>query len=106
MKVKFANGVVKECAAPTEQKVFRTASGENGWILHLRLMGAITSAELDELITAENIAPLEFLIEDEESTEDKVAFTLDGYNKITSSTIRHAEESASTSAEIQMTKGL
>ena len=106
MKVKFANGVVKECAAPTEQKVFRTASGENGWILHLRLMGEITSAELDELITAENIAPLEFLVETETSTTGKVAFTLDGYNKITSSTIRHAEDTASTSAEIQLTKGL
>jgi hypothetical protein len=106
MKVKFANGVVKECSAPTEQKVFRTASGDNGWILHLRLMGEITSAELDELLTVENIAPLEFLIQDEESTEDKVAFILDGYNKITSSTIRHAENASATSAEIQLTKGL
>ena len=106
MKVKFANGVVKECASPTEQKVFRTANGTEGWILHLRLMGVITSAELDELLTVENIAPLEFLIEAEDSTENKVAFTLDGYNKITSSTIRHAEDTASTLAEIQLTKGL
>ena len=106
MKVKFANGIVKECAAPTEQKVFRTANGVTGWILHLRLMGVITSAELDEFITVDNIAPLEFLVERENTTEDVVAFSLDGYNKITSSTIRHAEDTTSTVAEIQLTKGL
>jgi hypothetical protein len=107
MKVKFANGVVRECSAPTEQKVFKTVSGEEkGWILHLRLRGGITSRELDELLTVENIAPLEFLIREEESTEDKVAFALDGYNKITSSAIRYAEDITETSAEIQFTKGL
>ncbi len=106
MKVKFANGVVKTCTSPTEQKVFRTANGTEGWILHLRLMGVITSAELDELLVSENIAPLEFLVEDEKAAEDIVAFTLGGYDKITSSTIRHAENTASTVAEIQLTKGL
>ena len=105
MKIKFANGVVKECTSPTEQKVFKTNTGVDGWILHLRLMGEITSGELDELVTVENIAPLEFLTTTE-SGEDKTAFTLDGYEKITSSTIRHAEDTASTSAEIQLTKGL
>ena len=105
MKIKFANGVVKECASPTEQKVFKANSGVDGWILHLRLIGEITSGELDELMTVENISPLEFLTTTE-SKEDKTAFTLDGYEKITSSTIRHAEDTASTFAEIQMTKGL
>ena len=105
MKVKFANGVVKDCAAPTEQKVFRTASGENGWILHLRLTGAITSAELDELLTVENIASLEFLSETD-SGGAATLFILDGYGKITSSTIRHAEDTALTNAEIQLTKGV
>lgn len=105
MKVKFANGVVKECSAPTEQKIFKTNSGETGWILQLRLLGEITSTELDELITVENIAPLEFLTETENG-EAKTIFTLDGYGKITSSTIRHAEDTASTSVDIQLTKGL
>ncbi len=104
MKVKFANGVVKECSAPTEQKAFRTVGG-NGWILNLRLIGGITSAELDELITTENIASLEFLSVPEDG-EAKTIFTLDGYEKITSSTIRHAEDTASTSVDIQLTKGL
>lgn len=105
MKVKFANGVVKECSAPTEQKVFRTANGEKGWVLNLRLIGGITSAELDELIITENISSLKFLSVPEEG-ETKTIFTLDGYEKITSSTIRHAEDTASTSVDIQLTKGL
>lgn len=104
MKVKFANGAIKECAAPTEQKAFRTVGG-NGWILNLRLMGGITSAELDELLTVENIASLEFLSVPEEG-EAKTIFILDGYDKISSSTIRHAEDTTATTVEIQLTKGL
>ncbi len=105
MKVKFPNGVVRECTAPTEQKVFKTASDESGWILQLRLMGEITSSELDNLVTVGNTTPLVFLTETD-SGEDKTIFTLDGYEKITSSTIRHAENTISTSVEIQLTKGL
>lgn len=105
MKVKFANGVVKECTSPTEQKIFKTASGESGWILHLSLIGEMTSNELDNLVTVENISPLVFLSETDNG-EDKTIFTLDGYEKITSSTIRHAENTISTSVEIQLTKGL
>lgn len=105
MKVKFANGVTKKCASPTEQKIFRGNNGEDGWVLHLRLMGGITSEELDELLTTENITTLEFSAMTD-TEEDKLAFTLDGYNKITSSTIRHAEDIESTTAEIQLTKGL
>ena len=105
MKIKFANGVVKECASPTEQKVFKTNNGDTGWILHLRLIGEITSGELDELITVDNIKPLEFLTTTENG-EDKTAFILDGYEKITSSTIRYAEDITSTISEIQLTKGL
>ena len=105
MKVKFANGVVKECSSPTEQKVFKTNNGTSGWILNLRLVGGNTSAELDEILTVENIAPLAFVSETE-SGEERLLFTLDGYDKITSSTIRHAEDTASTSAEIQLTNGL
>ena len=105
MKIKFANGVVKECSPPTEQKVFKNANGDAGWVLHLRLIGGMTSEELDTLITPENITTLEFSVMTD-TEEEKLAFTLDGYNKITSSTIRHAEDTASTTAEIQLTKGM
>jgi hypothetical protein len=41
-----------------------------------------------------------------ENGEDKLLFTLEGYEKVTSSVIRHAEDIASTTVEIQLTKGL
>lgn len=104
MKVKFANGVVKECAAPTEQKVYRSGVGI-GWVLSLRLMGEMASSELDNLITAENVSSLEFLTETEEG-EEKTLFTLSGYEKCSSSVIRHAENITATQSEIQLTKGL
>ena len=104
MKVRFTNGVTKECAAPTEQKAFKSGVGA-GWILILRLLGNTTSAEFDELMTPENVSSLEFLAETENG-EDKPIFTLSGYDKITSSTIRHAEDTKSTTVEIQLTKGI
>ena len=105
MKVKFANGVVRECNAPTEQKVFKTASGEQGWILQLRLIGEITSNDVDAMLTTDNIGHLEFLTVEENGDEKKL-FELDGYNKITSSTIRHSEDTNATSVDIQLTKGI
>lgn len=101
MKVKFANGVVKECAAPTEQKAYRAGVGV-GWILMLNLSGGITSSELDELLVKDNISNLEFIAENE---EEKTVFTLCGYEKATSSTIRYAEDTDDTKVEIQLTKG-
>ena len=103
MKVKFANGVVKECTAPTEQKAYR-AGTEAGWFLLLKLKGEMTSTELDNLLTAENYASLEFLTTTK-SGEDKTLFTIGGYDNITSSTIRYAENTADTQSEIQLTKG-
>lgn len=108
MKIKFANGAVKECAAPTEQKIFKTVGGEavsTGWVLLLKLTGNITSAELDGLLTAENVASLEFSAETE-SGEEEALFGLDGYSRLTSSTIRHAEDAAAAYAEIQLSKGV
>ena len=108
MKVKFANGVVKECTAPTEQKIIRNLGAETvgiGWALFLKITGGVTSAELDEILTAENVKTLEFLTE-AENGEDTKLFSLDGYDKITASTIRHSENADSAFAEIQMSKGV
>lgn len=101
MKVRFKDGVVKDCTAPTEQKIFKSVDGKTGWMLMLRLIGEITSTELDNILTTDNIATLEFFSED-----NIPLFTLDGYDKITSSTIRHSEDTTSTSVEIQLTKGV
>lgn len=108
MKVKFANGVVKECTAPTEQKIFKTVEGKTvgvGWVLVLRLTGNITSTELDSILTADNVSSLEFLAKDENG-EEKTLFSLEGYDRITSSTIRHAEDTTATYTEMQMSKGV
>ena len=100
MKVEFKDETVKSCTAPTEQKVFRGDNGA-GWILLLTLTGEITSGELDELLTAENISELTFM------TDAGVEITeADGYSKVSSCTIRHAENPQDTRCEIQMTKGV
>ena len=114
MRVKFANGTVKHCTAPTEQKVFRNNGGENagaGWVLLIKLTGEVTSSEIDELMTADNIKKLDFFPEAEPETEsgdggETPMFTLAGYSKVTSSSIRYAEEKSAVTAEIQMSKGL
>ena len=103
MKVKFANGVTKECSSPTEIKSFYNNS-DSRWLLNVKLIGPMTSAELDELLTKENIAHLEFLTTATDEG-DQVIFTLDGYERVTSSAIKHAEDTTATMVEIQMAKG-
>lgn len=105
MKVRFANGVVKDCAAPVEQKVFKTASSGVGWMLLLKLTGVITSTELDAILTEDNVKSLEFSTR-ADNGEDIPLFTLDGYERITSSVIRHSEDITATQTEIQLTKGV
>lgn len=101
MKVKFKDGTIKSCNAPTEQKVFK-GGVPAGWILLLNLIGSITSDEADALLTEENIAELVFLSDEEETA----LFTITEYNKVSSSTIRYAEDASSTRLEIQLTKGV
>lgn len=107
MKIKFANGTIKECTAPTEQKIFKTTNNGVigvGWMLMLKLIGVTTSTELDNLLTAENVASLEFLTETENGA-DKTLFKLDGYSSVTSSAIRYSEDITAIYTEIQLTKG-
>lgn len=103
MKVKFVNGVTKECSSPTEIKSFYNNS-DSHWVLNVKLIGAMTSAELDALLTTENISRLEFLTTATDEG-DQAIFTLDGYERVTSSAIRHAEDTTATIVEIQMSKG-
>ena len=108
MKIKFANGVVKECAAPVEQKLFKNIEGETvgvGWLLILNILGEMTSAELDEILTNNDFSSIEFLSENENG-EEKSLFTLKGYDKNTSSVIRHADDITKTRTEINLSKGV
>ena len=100
MKVRFKDGAVKSCTAPTEQKLFR-GGNTAGWALMFSLTGEVTSSDLDELLNGGNISELAFLTD----TGAKIT-EVNGYNKVSSCTIRHAETPQDTRAEIQLTKGV
>ena len=108
MKIKFCNGVTKVCSAPIEQKVFQQNNGTKsaiGWLLTLRVFGEITSSELDNLLSEENIKTLEFLTQ-KENEDEKTIFTLVDYKNVTSSVIQHSDSTTETYAEIQLFKGV
>ena len=108
MYVKFVNGTTKECTSPTEQKIFKPVNGETidvGWVLITKIVGNVTSAEIDELFIPENICKLDFLSVNENG-ENRDLFTLKGYNKITSSIIHYSDSVSSSYAEIQLSKGV
>ena len=102
MKVTFKDGTIKDCSAPTEQKVFK-AGDAAGWILSFALLGNITSAEVDNIIANENISHLTFISEDETGVETTI--DLLGYNKVSSAIIRYNEQET-TRVEIHLTKGV
>jgi hypothetical protein len=107
MKIKFANGVEKECTSPIEQKAFKNISEKSigsGWILNLKLIGLITSTELDNLLSEDNIKSLEFSYTSDDD-EDISLFKLDGYEKVTSSVIRYSEDTNTAYTEIQLSRG-
>lgn len=103
MKVKFKNGVIKNCTTPTEQKVFK-GGGNAGWILAFAILGGMTSNEVDSLIVPENISELTFLTENELSEATTIA--LSEYDRISSAFIRYSDDKASTRVEIQLSKGV
>lgn len=109
MKVKFADGCIKECISPTEHKVFKQIGGETiglGWILSFKIKGKISSSdEVDAMLSAENVSSLEFFAENENG-EVTTLFTLDGYEKTVSSAIIYSEDQTNTIVDIQLTKGV
>lgn len=108
MRVKFLDGTVKECAAPTELKLFKTSDGEligGGWLLTLKLIGGLTAADVDSIFSPDNIKELEFSATDENGNE-KILFCLSGYERLTSSAVHYSEDFTDTFAEIQLSKGV
>lgn len=108
MKIKFLNGAIKTCEAPTEQKVFKNSnseSSESAWVLSIRLTDSVTSDELDSIILPENTGTLKFYTD-----KGVEMFTLNGYNKTTFAKIRYSEtpstERSETYADIQLSKGV
>lgn len=103
MKVKFKDGTILNCSIPTEQKVFKGGEAA-GWILSFSLIGIVTSADIDKIISEENISDLSFISVDEEEKETTIPLT--GYDKVSSAVIRYAEEYEQTRVEIHLTKGV
>lgn len=101
MKVRFKDGTVKNCGTPTEQKFFK-ADGNSGWVLCFSLMDNMTSTEADEIITPENVSDLSFISEDENGKETTIHIS--GYERISSTMIRHSEEKDNTKIDIQVAK--
>lgn len=103
MKVKFKDGTIKECSAPTEQKVFKEGKA-SGWILSFALVCDMTSAEVDNTLSEENISDLTFISADENGNEH--TFLLYGYNHVSSAIIRHSEDTRQSRVELHLTKGV
>lgn len=98
MNVKFKDGAIKTCTTPTEQKLFK--SGEDaGWILSFALIGDITSAEVDNLISKDNISELIFTSVHEEG---ETSFSLNDYERTSSVIVRYSEIKEQTRVELQL----
>lgn len=95
MKVTFANGETKMCNFPTEQKLFSQGK-QFGWMLILTVNDSMTSKEVDEFFTSNNINKMTFTTDD-----DGPVCEIVGYTNITSAIIRHSD---STTIEVQMKK--
>lgn len=93
MVVKFKNGTELGCSNPVEQKIFKSGKAA-GWLCALTLSGDISSADVDAVLTPDNISHLTFSIDDEE------LFSIAGYSKVTSVVLRHTGSTVSVEAQI------
>jgi hypothetical protein len=98
MLIKFNNGTQVETTNPTEQKVFKS-NGESGWIITFSITTPMTSTQLDELLTGENISLLTLMNGETSSA------VIEGYDKVTMVTIRYTSDVTS-NIDVQMSKGL
>ena len=109
MKVKFNDGTIKTGLSATEQKIFREGKGI-GWMLTLILSDELTAEALDATLTADNIANIILMPDDEavsETTEaEAVGYALTGYDTISFSNLRYFDGTMTPRAEIRLTKGV
>ena len=98
MRIKFKNGTEKNCTNLTEQKLFK-AGAAVGWLCSFCISESVSSAELDELLSEDNISALSF---SKDNSIEK--FTASGYTKVSSAVIRYSDNGIV--AEIQLSKGV
>lgn len=96
MMLKFKDGTIKACSNPIEHRVLREGLPA-GWICTVRILETMSSSEIDQVLTSDNISELTFcnrLLEE--------LFVLSGYTKISNIIIRHP--GASSEVEVQFEK--
>lgn len=98
MKVKFKDGITRGCTNPTEQKQFRNGEAI-GWGCAFAILGNLTSSQVDEMATSDNFSVMTFI-----SDEGNELFVIEGYNRLVSAVVRHAEQNGS--VELQLSKGV
>lgn len=99
MKIKFVDETILNTTTPVEQKVFGN-DGSMGWIIGFSIVTPMTSDEIDNLLTVDNIEELKLISDDEAYTK-----TLTGYDKITMAIVRYDDDISST-VEVQFSKGI
>lgn len=96
MQVKFKNDErLFNSTEPVEQKLFR-AGEPVGWTVSFGIYGEMSSADVDLLLTAENISQLTFT-----GTNQEVIVII-GYENVSACTVRHRE--TETFTEIQLSR--
>lgn len=99
MKIKFVDETILNTTTPVEQKVFGN-DGSMGWIIGFSIVTPMTSDEIDNLLTVENIEELHLISDDGSHTK-----TITGYDKITMAIVRYGDDISST-VEVQFSKGI
>lgn len=98
MKIYFKNNEHAEITSVVEQKVI--SNNKTGWMIHFTIKSNMTSTELDNLVTEENITKLK-ICSDNQNTETEI----DGYSKIMSASVRYMDN-ASTVIDVQLSKNI
>lgn len=98
MRVKFANGTIKTCTSPIEQRLYRGGEAA-GWLCSFKLSDTTTSTELEAILVEDNLSNMTFL-----DDNNNTLFTVIGYTKATSAIIRHSETVST--VELQLSKGV
>lgn len=97
MQMRFLNKENCETSNPTEQKVFKK-NGESGWVMAFSILTPMSSTELDEVLTENNISEITL----SDGTNEKAIY---GYDKITMVTVRYSDNITSV-IDVQLSKGL
>lgn len=93
MELKFKNNVSVQTSVPIERKLIGT---NGGWILAFTIVTEMTSSDLDQQLSENNISVLTLINEENERQ-------ITGYRKVTGVTIRYLENLL-IEAEVQLSK--